>query len=120
MTEPLQHDRRGILVMEQDFPIHTSLLPNDPAAAEYAGSHDITAILRVRWQWQITEPASRYRLVDWSVVGLTMNGHALQSDADIPSDFPMQQIVNALHRREVRELLESNGPKARRTNEASK
>jgi hypothetical protein len=104
------NDRR-ILFTEPECAIYSNWFTDD-GVAEFVGSHDLYAILKARWQ--ATVDANRYRLLDWEVTGLVLDGRQLLSDADLPPDFPMQQIVNALYRREVRELLESHGPTARR------
>jgi hypothetical protein len=96
---------KGIFTVNHLVNLTTDLMTlND--VAEYVGSHDIVATIRARWQHAASGP----RLLDWELAELYFNG-VLLTEETLPSDFPMQAIINACTiSSRIRKFLEATGP----------
>lgn len=98
---------KGIFVTLQPITLTTDLMASE-IAAQYVGSHTIDATIRARWQRGI----DCYRLLDWQLAELWMNGVLLGQDGnEFPSDFPLQTIINSCTVSSLmRRHLEAIGP----------
>jgi hypothetical protein len=100
-------DSRGIFTRIQAVILSADLFPAGDVASEYVASKTVEVTILARWQRTPTEP----RLLDWSLVAMSLDGVALSEEVGIPSDFPMQQLVNAATvSSKMRRILEGNGP----------
>jgi len=100
-------DSRGIFTRIHAVIMSADLFAAGDAAGEYVASKTVEVTILARWQRTPTD----HRLLDWSLVAMYLDGMALSEDVDIPSDFPMQQLVNAATiSSKMRRILESNGP----------
>jgi len=94
----------------------------DEAIAEYVSNNDIVAVFEARWERDHYEQHHYHgslqhwywELRDTVLLELRLNGTVLKLDAEVPSDFPMSEVLAAMMRREVRNEIELVGPKARR------
>lgn len=123
MSDQPKYDLRGIMVSEMEYAVMCDLFPDDPDLAEYLVSNDVTAHLKLRWQRTEDERFTQHgevsfgfhwRLLDWDVQSVSLNGVHLRTEADVPTDLPLQKVVNAVFCSRVRQQLEAKGPKARR------
>lgn len=102
-------DARGIFSVLHSVPMTTDLFRADDPAGEYVGSHSVDATISARWQRSTTAP----RLLDWKLVGLSLEGLALSPEAEPPTDFPLQPIINAATiSSKMRKRLEEQGVQA--------
>lgn len=103
-------DNRGIFTRLQAVTFRSDLFPDGDIAGEYVASKTVEATILARWQRSASGP----RLLDWSLVAMSLDGVALSDDADIPSDFPMQQLVNAATiSSKMRRMLEAQQPEVK-------
>jgi hypothetical protein len=109
-----------ILYVEHYIDVFSSDVGND--IADYVASNDITLTVSARWieeeyelhsTWGSLTKLRRYRLSDWTILSVNLNGVPLTND-NMPSAFPMQEVIKAMDGKPIREQLESLGPKARR------
>jgi hypothetical protein len=109
-----------IINIEQTLDVFSSDVGND--IADYVASNDITLTVSARWieeeyelhsTWGSLTKLRRYRLSDWTILSVNLNGVPLTND-NMPSAFPMQEVIKAMDGKPIREQLESLGPKARR------
>lgn len=100
-------DNRGIFTRIHAVIMSADLFAAGDAANEYVASKTVEVTILARWQRTPTD----HRLLDWSLVAMYLDGMALSEEVDIPSDFPMQQLVNAATiSSKMRRILEGNGP----------
>jgi hypothetical protein len=100
-------DSRGIFTRIHAVIMSADLFAAGDAAGEYVASKTVEVTILARWQRTPTD----HRLLDWSLVAMYLDGMALSEEVDIPSDFPMQQLVNAATiSSKMRRILEGNGP----------
>lgn len=96
---------KGIFRRRHTVVVNTDMIP-DPTASEFVGSHFVEVTVCARWQRTPTAA----RLLDWTMEEVALNGVAL-TEANIPADFPMQNIINACTAtRAIRVALEATGP----------
>ena len=84
-------DFKGILYSQMNYPV-TSDLVEAQDVAEYLGSHTVEANVCARWQ----RSPNGLRLLDWKLHAISLDGQELSEEVGVPSDFPMQQIINAV------------------------
>jgi len=105
-------------LVETKFHVDGGLFPNDQATANYCMSHDVEALIAVHWHQDHREnfhyhgsvTRTYWELHKWDVVALFVDGVHLRSNADIPSDFPMKEILRVLET-EIGNELRDIGPK---------
>jgi hypothetical protein len=100
-------DSRGIFTRIHAVIMSADLFPAGDSAGEYVASKTVEVTILARWQRTTNDP----RLLDWSLVAMYLDGMVLSDEVDIPSDFPMQQLVNAATvSSKMRRILEGHGP----------
>lgn len=89
---------------------------------DWLGHHDVRVAVNCRWQWreyELQHPhqvivRGSWELLDWSVIGITVDGASVNDMelADGDAGF-LQQVVNGCYRRGVRKELERRAPEGK-------
>ncbi len=108
------NDDRRIHKHEVEYEIDASHLQVPEVVAEYLMSHSVTVLLEGRYQVDggCAEMGDRpaWRVLDWKVLSVSLDGQILDHDERVPSDFPMAIVINSTYSRRVREHLEAHPP----------
>jgi hypothetical protein len=108
-------DTKKIRKREVEYEIDASQLMGIPeVVAEYLMSHSVTVLLEGRYQVDggCAEMGDRpaWRLLDWKILTVSLDGQVLDHDQRVPSDFPMAVVINSTFSRHTREYLEARPP----------
>ena len=88
--------------------------------SDYFQDHAVDATVEVEWVPETDEQfnqhggsyVTRYwRLCEWTLVELVLNGRALEADS-VPAGFPMQEVLSIVDSSAFRHDLERIGPGA--------
>tara|TARA_R110000868_G_C10580508_1_gene738584 strand:+ start:182 stop:523 length:342 start_codon:yes stop_codon:yes gene_type:complete len=108
-------DVKRIKYHEVEYEINVDQLPGLPEViAEYLMAHAVTVLLEGRYQVDGGCPemgdSIAWRLLDWKVLSVSLDGQVLDHDERVPSDFPMAIVINSTYSRHTREYLEARPP----------
>jgi hypothetical protein len=108
-------DVKKIKFKEVEYEINVDQLPGIPEViAEYLMSHAVTVLLEGRYQVDGGNPDAgdqpAWRLLDWKILTVSLDGQVLDHDERVPSDFPMALVINSTYSRHTREYLEARPP----------
>jgi len=102
--------RPDFLQTEISVPVLADWVEGHEDIVEWLGTHTVDIALRCRWQYweRENEGGAGWNLLDWAVIGLLVDGHAILPGAELPGH--LQHIVNAAHSRKCREEAERQRP----------
>jgi len=108
-------DTKKIRKREVEYDINVDQLPGIPEViAEYLMSHAVTVLLEGRYQVDGGNPDAgdqpAWRLLDWKILTVSLDGQVLDHDERVPSDFPIGIVINSTYSRHTREYLEARPP----------
>jgi hypothetical protein len=108
-------DVKKIKFKEVEYEINVDQLPEIPEViAEYLMSNRVTVLLEGRYQVDGGNPDAgdqpAWRLLDWKILTVSLDGQVLDHDERVPSDFPMALVINSTYSRHTREYLEARPP----------
>jgi hypothetical protein len=108
-------DVKKIKFKEVEYEINVDQLPGIPEViAEYLMSNRVTVLLEGRYQVDGGNPDAgdqpAWRLLDWKILTVSLDGQVLDHDERVPSDFPMALVINSTFSRHTREYLEARPP----------
>ena len=108
-------DVKKIKFKEVEYEINVDQLPGIPEViAEYLMSNRVTVLLEGRYQVDGGNPDAgdqpAWRLLDWKILTVSLDGQVLDHDERVPSDFPMAIVINSTYSRHTREYLEARPP----------
>ena len=108
-------DTKKIRKREVEYDINVDQLPGIPEViAEYLMCHAVTVLLEGRYQVDGGNPDEgdqpAWRLLDWKILTVSLDGQVLDHDERVPSDFPMALVINSTYSRHTREYLEARPP----------
>ena len=100
------------------IPVMSDLFPEDGPVAEYIASHQIEADVEGIWDrvdieqahYHGTRATHAWDLMQWNVLALYLDGVPLSHPNDIPSDFPMREVMAALEGNDTAVQLQQGGP----------
>jgi len=109
-------DMKKIKFKEISYDLNVDQLQGIPeVVAEYLMSHVVTIHLEGRYQVDGGNPDAgdqpAWRLLDWKILTLSLDGQILDHDERVPSDFPIGIVINSTYSRHTREYLEARPPK---------
>jgi|688.fasta_scaffold870836_2 hypothetical protein len=100
--------------------LNSDFANGNQAIADYFQDHAVDATVEVEWVPETDEQfdqhggsyVTRYwRLCEWTLVELSLDGKALEADA-VPAGFPMQEVLSIVDGSAFRDDLERIGPGA--------
>jgi len=108
-------DVKKIKFKEVEYEINVDQLQGIPEViAEYLMSNRVTVLLEGRYQVDGGNPDAgdqpAWRLLDWKILTVSLDGQVLDHDERVPSDFPMALVINSTYSRYTREYLEARPP----------
>ena len=108
-------DVKKIKFKEVEYEINVDQLQGIPEViAEYLMSNRVTVLLEGRYQVDGGNPDAgdqpAWRLLDWKILTVSLDGVVLDHDERVPSDFPMALVINSTYSRHTREYLEARPP----------
>jgi hypothetical protein len=108
-------DVKKIKFKEVEYEINVDQLQGIPEViAEYLMSNRVTVLLEGRYQVDGGNPDAgdqpAWRLLDWKILTVSLDGQVLDHDERVPSDFPMALVINSTYSRHTREYLEARPP----------
>ena len=108
-------DTKKIRKREVEYDINVDQLQGIPEViAEYLMSNRVTVLLEGRYQVDGGNPDAgdqpAWRLLDWKILTVSLDGQVLDHDERVPSDFPMALVINSTYSRHTREYLEARPP----------
>lgn len=119
MSDQPKYDLRGIMSTEVSVLVYPEFFDTGDPLRDLCMEESVVATMSVRWQRTEDERFTQHgpvsygfywRLLDWNVLDIAINGKSMQTEDDLPG---LQRVVNALFCRKVRLALESKGPEAR-------
>ena len=106
--------------IEVTIALNSDFANKNEELSDYFQDHAVDATVEAEWVPETDEQfdqhggsyVTRYwRLRDWTLVELSLDGKKIESDA-VPAGFPMQEVLSIVDSRAFREDLERIGPGA--------
>ena len=108
-------DVKKIKFKEVEYEINVDQLPGIPEViAEYLMSNRVTVHIEGRYQVDGGNPDAgdqpAWRLLDWKIMAVALDGLVFDNNNPVPSEFPMALVINSTYSRHTREYLEARPP----------
>ena len=105
--------------IEHTVGLYTEMAPAHSAVRDYLTEHYVDVVVLAEWEGadqvrsNLTGPPP-WKLKDWQIVTIKVDGFELNTQDAVPDDFPMQGIIWVANSPATRRELERMGPKARK------
>ena len=105
--------------IEHTVELLTEMAPAHSAVRDYLTEHYVDVVVLADWEGadlvrDNLTGLPPWRLKDWEIVTIKVDGFELNTQDAVPDDFPMQGIIRVANSPAVRQDLERQGPKARK------